>query len=46
MTKQIDEWVVVLTMLREKCGLYRDERLCEIIEFLRNEKLSTLNGRR
>ena len=44
-SKKIDEWNTVLSMLREKSSLYLDEKLCEIIEFLRqaktNEMLST-----
>ena len=42
MTNQIDEWVVVLTMLREKSGLYRDEKLCHIIEFLQQAKTNEM----
>ena len=42
MTNQIDEWVVVLTMLREKSGLYRDAKLCEIIEFLQQAKTNKM----
>ena len=44
-TEQVNEWITILTMLREKSSLFRDEKLCEIIEFLRqartNEMLST-----
>ena len=41
-SKKIDEWNTVLSMLREKSSLYLDEKLCEIIEFLRQAKTNEM----